>query len=73
MGLENPGIRPRQGFDAWDMDGVFRFRTLILANVFKRKAAYFRVNQTGKVYRVVSRHKTIEVQMGRRAGDTSAA
>lgn len=43
-----------------------------IATVFRRRAAYFRVNATGKIYRVISRFKTVEVRAGRRAGDTAA-
>lgn len=81
--LEDTGIRLRQGFDAWDGDGRFRFRTLTIGRIFQRRAAYFRVNRTGKVYRVFSRDKTVEVtgRFGGRdargtntpAGSTSAA
>lgn len=67
------GIRPRSGYDAWDADGRFRFRTLYQNSVFQRRPAFFRVNSTGKVYRLVSRWKTVEVRAaGRRSGGTAA-
>jgi len=67
--LEDAGIRPRQGFDAWDREGKLAFRTMQMSNVFRRHAAFFRVNSTGKVYRVVSRYKTVEVNMAKLSGD----
>lgn len=72
VALEDPGVRLRQGFDAWGRDGLLRFRALALATVFRRRAAYFRVNSTGKVYRVISRDKTVEVRAVRRSGGDSA-
>lgn len=57
-----PRIYPRLGFDAWAPDGSFKFRTLNMGRIFHRRAAYFRVNTTGKVYRVYSRWKTVEVR-----------
>jgi hypothetical protein len=69
VALEDPGIRLRQGYDAWDVRGRFVFRTMRLGRIFQRRAAYFRVNGTGKVYRVFSRLKTVEVRVGRRSGD----
>lgn len=70
--LEDPGIRLRQGYDAWDRDGCLRFRALALSTVFRRRAAYFRVNSTGKVYRVVSAQKTVEVRAVRRLSGDAA-
>jgi hypothetical protein len=61
VSLEDPGIRLRQGYDAWDVRGRFVFRTMRLGRIFQRRAAYFRVNGTGKVYKVFSRDKTVEV------------
>ena len=61
VSLEPAGMYPRLGFDAWRADGSFAFRTRYIGRVFQRRAAYFRVNATGKFYRVVSRWKTVEV------------
>jgi hypothetical protein len=60
--LEDAGIAPRVGFDAWRRDGTFAFRSLRQGAVFSRRAAYFRVNATGSVYAVISRFKTIQVR-----------
>lgn len=68
VALEDDGVRLRQGFDAWDKDGNLTFRALRLRTVFRRRAAYFRINATGKVYRVISRLKTVEVRAVRRGG-----
>jgi hypothetical protein len=68
VALEEDGVRLRQGFDAWSKDGRLAFRAHVLSTVFRRRAAYFRVNATGKVYRVISRLKTVEVRAERRAG-----
>lgn len=61
--LENAaGIRPRFGFDAWDAAGAFIFRALTRSAVFRRRRArYFRVNATGRYFRIESREKTVEV------------
>lgn len=60
--LAHPGIGVRVGFDCWRKDGSIAFRTLRQAEVFSRRAAYFRVNSTGEVYRIVSRYKTVRVR-----------
>jgi hypothetical protein len=60
--LASGGIAPRAGYDAWRRDGSFAFRTLRQSEVFSRRAAFFRVNSTGRVYRIFSRWKTVEVQ-----------
>jgi hypothetical protein len=60
--LDDTGIAPRVGFDTWRKDGTIAFRTLRQSEVFRRRAAYFRVNATGRVYRVHSRWKTVEVR-----------
>lgn len=65
VSLEDPGIRLRQGFDAWDARGRFAFRTMRLGRIFQRRAAYFRVNATGRVYKVFSREKTVEVRVSK--------
>lgn len=70
--LEDTGIRPRQGFDAWNREGLFAFRALNLKTVFMRRAAYFRVNATGKVYRIESKTKTVEVHAVRRVSGAAA-
>jgi hypothetical protein len=70
--LENAGIAPRAGFDCWRRDGAFAFRTLRQALVFQRRAGFFRVNATGRVYRVVSRWQTIEVRPHFVAGEAGA-
>jgi hypothetical protein len=68
VALEDDGVRLRQGFDAWDKDGRLAFRALYLPTIFRRRARYFRVNSTGKIYRVVSPDKTVEVRAVRRSG-----
>ena len=65
--LEDTGFRLRQGFDAWNREGAFAFRALNIKTVFIRRAAYFRVNATGKVYRVESKQKTVEIRAVRRS------
>lgn len=60
--LEDPGIAPRAGYDCWRKDGGFGFRTLRQAIVWQRRAAFFRVNATGRIYRVYSRWRTVEVR-----------
>jgi hypothetical protein len=62
VNLAHPGIGVRVGFDCWRRDGSLAFRTLRQSEVFARRAAYFRVNSTGEVYRIVSRYKTVRVR-----------
>lgn len=59
--LQGTGIVWRVGFDAWRKNGSFAFRTLKQSEVFRRRAAYFRVNASGRVFRVYSRWRTVEV------------
>ena len=66
VALQDDGVRLRQGFDCWDKAGRLAFRALHLATIFRRRAAYFRNNETGKVFRVISRDKTVEVRMERK-------
>ena len=65
--LDPPSFHPRVGFDAWDRDGHYRFRTLRMGQVFSRRARYFRVNMSGRVFEVVNRFKTVEVAPSYRA------
>jgi hypothetical protein len=73
VALEDAGIRPRWGFDAWDKDGRFKFRCAQMKYVFFRRAKYFRVNSTGKIYRIESRYKTVEVRVAPAVVSASAA
>jgi len=61
--LEKEFGRLRQGYDVWDARGRLVLRTLVMKRVL-RKAAYFRVNATGKIYALESRFKSIEVPAG---------
>jgi len=62
--LEKEFGRLRQGYDVWDARGRLVLRTLVMNRVLRRKAAYFRVNATGKIYALESRFKSIEVPAG---------
>lgn len=59
--LQDTGIVWRVGYDCWRKDGSFAFRTLRQGEVFRRRAAYFRVNASGRVYRLYNRWRTVEV------------
>lgn len=69
--LDNPGINPRAGYDAWRADGSFLLRSLTLTPVFRRRAKYFRLNADGRVFRVESASKTVQVQPVWRGADLS--
>jgi hypothetical protein len=62
--LEKEFGRLRQGYDVWDARGRLVLRTLVMKRVLRRKAAYFRVNSTGKIYALESRFKSVEVPAG---------
>jgi len=64
VSLEREAIRLRQGFDVWTASGKLTLRTMSMKRVLARRAAYFRVNQTGKVYELVSRQKSVELPAG---------
>jgi hypothetical protein len=62
VSLEHPGISVPYGFEVWDRTGKLILRTRSRDAVFRdRKAAYFRVNQTRKVYRIISKMQTEEL------------
>ena len=62
--LERETGRLRYGFDVWDARGRLVLRTLVMKRVLKRKACYFRVNATGKIYALESKERSIEVPAG---------
>jgi hypothetical protein len=64
VALERETGRLRQGFDVWNADGKLILRTLAMSKVLRRRASYFRVNATGKIYQLESRHKSIEIPAG---------
>jgi len=64
VSLEKEFGRLRQGFDVWDARGRLVLRTLVMKRVLRRKAAYFRVNSTGKIYALESAWKSVEVPAG---------
>jgi hypothetical protein len=64
VSLEKEFGRLRQGFDVWDTRGRLVLRTLVMARVLRRKAAYFRVNSTGKIYALESRFRSVEMPAG---------
>lgn len=64
VSLEKEMGRLKQGYDVWDSRGRLVLRTLVMKRVLRRKASYFRVNSTGKVYALESRYKSIEVPAG---------
>jgi KaiC/GvpD/RAD55 family RecA-like ATPase len=59
--LEHPGVQLRHGYDAWNGRGRLIVRTLSAVAMWKRKPAYFRVNDTKKFYAVLSRERTEEI------------
>jgi hypothetical protein len=59
--LEETGFRFRTGYTVWNAKGRFILQTESMARVLRRRAAYFRVNQTGRVYELESRHKSVEL------------
>jgi hypothetical protein len=59
--LEYAGLPMRRGFDVWNKHGKLILRTEQGALVWKRKPAYFRVCETGKIYAVHSRERTEEI------------
>jgi len=61
--LEKEFGRLRVGFDVWDARGRLVLRTLVMKRVL-RKAAYFRVNATGKIYALESRFRSVELPAG---------
>ena len=64
VSLEKEFGRLRTGYDVWDCRGRLVLRTLVMARVLRRKAAYFRVNSTGKIYALESRFRSIEMPAG---------
>lgn len=62
--LEKEFGRLRQGYDVWDARGRLVLRTLVMKRVLSRKAAYFRVNSTGKIYALESRFRSVELPAG---------
>lgn len=61
VSLERETGRLKTGYDVWDVRGKLVLRTLVLKRVLRRKASYFRVNATGKIYALESRQKSIEI------------
>lgn len=64
VSLERETGRLRQGFDVWDVRGRLVLRTLVMKRVLRRRASYFRVNSTGKIYALESPQRSIEVPAG---------
>lgn len=64
VSLERETGRLKVGYDVWDCRGRLILRTLALSKVLRRRASYFRVNQTGKIYQLESRHKSVEIPRG---------
>jgi hypothetical protein len=64
VSLERVTGRLNMGYDVWDCRGRLILRTLAISKVLRRRASYFRVNQTGKIYQLESRHKSIEIPRG---------
>jgi hypothetical protein len=61
VALERETGRLKQGFDVWDVRGKLILRTLSMAKVLRRRASYFRVNSTGKIYALESKFKSVEI------------
>lgn len=59
--LELCSSRFSYAFDCWNAKGEFIMHTSNRQSIFTRRARYMRVNQTGKVYRIVSRQQTEEI------------
>lgn len=64
VSLEKEFGRLKQGYDVWDCRGRLVLRTLVMKRVLTRRAAYFRVNSTGKVYALESRFRSVEMPAG---------
>jgi hypothetical protein len=64
VSLEREAVRLREGFDVWRADGKLILRTMSMRRVLARRASYFRVNQSGKVFELVSRQKSVELPAG---------
>ncbi len=64
VSLERETGRLRTGYDVWDVRGKLVLRTLVMKRVLQRRASYFRVNATGKIYALESRQKSVEVPAG---------
>ena len=64
VSLERETGRLRQGFDVWDARGRLVLRTLVMKRVLRRRASYFRVNATGKIYALESAQRSIELPAG---------
>ena len=71
--LEKEFGRLRQGYDVWDARGRLVLRTLVMSRVLRRRAAYFRVNATGKIYALESRFRSVEMPAGSITWVTAAA
>lgn len=61
IALERETGRLKQGFDVWDVRGKLILRTLAMSKVLRRRASYFRVNATGKIYALESKFKSVEI------------
>jgi hypothetical protein len=61
VALERETGRLRYGFDVWNAEGKLVLRTLAMSKVLRRRASYFRVNATGKVYQLENRFKSVEI------------
>jgi hypothetical protein len=64
IALERETGRLKTGYDVWDRSGRLVLRTLAMSRVLRRRSAYFRVNATGKIYQLESRHKSVELPPG---------
>jgi len=58
--LERANFHWSQGYDYWTRDGSIR-HTLKIGIIFGRRARFFRVNATGRIFRILSRHETVEI------------
>jgi hypothetical protein len=60
--LEESWLRWHTGYDVWGADGRFRLHVVWRHHVFRKRGAYFRDCRAGKVYRVISSNKTVEIE-----------
>ncbi len=61
VSLERTGFSLPNGFDVWNAKGKLILRTLSINRVLARRAAYFRVNDSGRIFELVSRQKSVEI------------
>lgn len=58
--LERASFKWRDGYDYWTRDGSIR-HTVKIKQIFGRRVRFFRVNATGRVFRILSPHETVEI------------